>query len=143
MYVTWAGATLAVVGYGLARREWQLAVTAVVVNALEAAGTVVWSTLKQRLVPGDLLGRVSSIDWLVSSALMPLSYALTPLAARALGVRTTLVGAGALGAGVTLGFLFVPGMRDPDAPATARPGVSLAPLRIDIDPRPSLGGPLL
>jgi MFS family permease len=117
MYVTWAGATLAVVGYGVANRQWQLALTAVAVNALEAAGTVVWATLKQRLVPGDFLGRVSSIDWFVSTSLMPLSYLLTPLAVRLLGVRATLVAAGTAGAAVTLAFLFLPGMRVHDRPA--------------------------
>ena len=74
MYVAWTGATLLVAGYGLVTRQWQLAVLVFVVGALEAAGTVVWATLKQRLVPGELLGRVSSIDWFVSTALMPLSY---------------------------------------------------------------------
>ena len=114
MYLTWAGATLAVAGYGVVDRHWQLAVAAVVVNGLEAAGTVVWATLKQRLVPRELLGRVSSIDWLVSTALMPVSYALTPVAASVFGVRGTLVGAGIIGACVTSGFLFLPGMRAPD-----------------------------
>jgi hypothetical protein len=59
-----------------------------------------------------MLGRVSSIDWLVSTALLPLSYALTPPVAHLLGARTTLVLAGTVGAAVTLGFLFLPGLRD-------------------------------
>jgi hypothetical protein len=59
-----------------------------------------------------MLGRVSSIDWFVSTALLPLSYALTAPIAHALGARTTLFLAGTIGAAVTLGFLFLPGMRD-------------------------------
>jgi hypothetical protein len=45
------------------------------------------------------------------------SYAVTAPVAAAFGVRETLVGAGVLGAAVTLGFLFVPGVRLPDQPA--------------------------
>src|SRR5438093_5711318 len=81
-------------------------------NALESAGLVVWITTKQRLVPGRLLGRVSSLDWFISIGLVPLSFAITGPVAQALGARTTLVGAGLLGAAITLAFLFLPGMRD-------------------------------
>jgi len=80
-------------------------------NALEGAGTIVWITTKQRLVPNRLLGRVSSLDWFISIGLLPVSYALTGPIAAAAGVRTTLVGAGVLGALVTFAFLFLPGMR--------------------------------
>jgi len=79
-------------------------------NALEAAGTIVWATIKQRHVPGSMLGRVSSLDWLVSIALMPLSFALTAPVAALVGVRATLIGAAVLGAAVTLGAYFLPGM---------------------------------
>jgi hypothetical protein len=59
-----------------------------------------------------MLGRVSSIDWCISSALLPLSYALTVPVAHVLGARTTLFLAGTVGAVVTLGFLYLPGMRE-------------------------------
>jgi hypothetical protein len=81
-------------------------------NALEGAGTIVWATTKGRLVPGRLLGRVSSFDWFISIALVPVSYAFTGPIAGALGAKQTLVGAGLLGGAVTLAFLFLPGMRD-------------------------------
>jgi hypothetical protein len=61
-----------------------------------------------------MLGRVSSIDWAISTALLPLSYALTAPVAEVLGVRSTLVGVGVLGAIVTAGFLLLPGMRAGD-----------------------------
>jgi hypothetical protein len=114
MYVSWGAATLLVTGYGIATQSWQLAMLALIINGFEAAGTVAWATLKQRHVPREMLGRVSSIDWFVSTSLMPLSFALTPLAAAILGVRVTLVVAGLLGAAITIGFLFVPGMREHD-----------------------------
>jgi len=47
--------------------------------------------------------------------LVPLSYALSAPAAAAWGARATLIGAGVVGAALTAGFLFVPGVRDPDS----------------------------
>ena len=111
-YGCWTVATLAVAGYGLATASWQLMLASLLFNALETAGTIVWATIKQRHVPSNLLGRVSSLDWLVSIGLVPLSFALTAPVAAAIGVRATLIGAAALGGAITLGALFLPGMRD-------------------------------
>jgi DHA3 family tetracycline resistance protein-like MFS transporter len=111
-YACWTVATLAVAGYGAANAAWQLMLACLLFNALETAGTIVWATIKQRHVPSSLLGRVSSLDWLVSIGLVPLSFGLTAPVAAALGTRTTLVGAAVLGGGFTLGALFLPGMRD-------------------------------
>jgi hypothetical protein len=76
------------------------------------AGLIVWSTLMQRYVPTELLGRVSSFDWLVSVSLIPISFAITGPIAALIGAKATLIGAGALGVPATLLFLFLPGMRD-------------------------------
>jgi hypothetical protein len=111
IYLTWTAATLAVAGYGLATNSWQLALACALVNGFEAAGTVAWATVKQTLVPAHLLGRVSSVDWFISIALVPLSYGLAAPAAHLFGVRHTLIAAGVLGACVTLAFLYLPGMR--------------------------------
>jgi DHA3 family tetracycline resistance protein-like MFS transporter len=111
MYACWTLATVAVAGYGLARSTTQLMLACLVFNALEAAGTIVWATIKQRHVPLSLLGRVSSLDWLISIALLPLSFALTAPVAGLLGARTTLLVAAAVGSVVTFGALFLPGMR--------------------------------
>ena len=112
MYGVWTLSTVAIAGYGLASFPWQLMVASFVFNALEGAGTIVWATTKGRLVPARLLGRVSSFDWFISTGLVPVSFALTGPVAAIFGARATLVGAGILGGVVTLGFLFLPGMRD-------------------------------
>jgi MFS family permease len=112
MYATWTLATLAVAGYGLATSSWQLMVACLLFNGLETAGTIVWATIKQRHVPASLLGRVSSLDWLISIGLLPLSFALTAPVVALVGVRATLVGAAAIGGAFTLGALFLPGMRE-------------------------------
>jgi DHA3 family tetracycline resistance protein-like MFS transporter len=112
IYVVWTLSTLSLAGYGLARFPWQAMVACFAFNALEGAGTIVWMTTKQRLVPNRLLGRVSSLDWFISIGLLPVSLALAPLIAAAIGARATLVWSGVLGAAVTFAFLFLPGLRD-------------------------------
>jgi DHA3 family tetracycline resistance protein-like MFS transporter len=128
IYGVWALATLAVAGYGLATAMWQLMLASLAFNLLETAGTIVWATLKQRHVPGHLLGRVSSLDWLISTGLLPLSFALTGPLSALLGARVTLIGAGLAGAAATLGGLLLPGMRAVDrrmgAPARVGDGVA-------------------
>jgi len=111
IYVVWTLSTLAIAGYGLAHFTWQVMAACFAFNALETAGTIVWATTKQRLVPSRLLGRVSSFDWFISIGLLPVSFALTAPVAGLIGARTTLVGAGVIGGVVTFCFLFLPGMR--------------------------------
>jgi MFS family permease len=129
MYMTWTIATLAIAGYGIAHAAWQLMLVCLVFNALEAAGTIVWATIKQHHVPGSMLGRVSSLDWLISIGLLPLSFALTAPVAAVFGARATLVGAAALGAAVTLSAFFLPGMRAIERTGGRRQG----PWRIPVD----------
>ena len=111
MYVVWTLATLAVAGYGLSSAVWQLMLACMVFNGFETAGTIVWATMKQRHVPAAMLGRVSSLDWLISIGLLPLSFALTGPVSAAIGVRATFVAAGVLGAAVTFAALFIRGVR--------------------------------
>ena len=47
-----------------------------VVGIADGAGMVIWGTLLQRRVPPAMLGRVSSLDFFVSLAFMPLSMAV-------------------------------------------------------------------
>ena len=111
IYLVWTLATLAVAGYGVATAVWQLMLVSVAFNALETAGTIVWATVKQREVPASLLGRVSSLDWLISIGLLPVSLALTGPLSATIGARSTLIAAGIVGGAVTLAALYLPGMR--------------------------------
>ena len=129
VYVAWTLSTLVLVGYGVARSAWQAMAVSLMFNAMEAAGTVVWLTTKQRLVPRELLGRVSSFDWFISTGLVPLSFAVVAPVAALIGARNTFVLAGGLGAAVTLAFLFVPGVRtagEPAEPQDDEPALALA-----------------
>lgn len=127
IYLAWTVSTLALVGYGLARAAWQAALVCLVFNALETAGTIVWLTTKQRLVPRALLGRVSSFDWFISTGLVPLSFAIVAPVTAAIGARHTFLLAGGLGAAVTLAFLFVPGVRSVDVVSGVEPAVDDEP----------------
>jgi MFS family permease len=132
MFIAWTLATLAIAGYGIAGQLWGLMLASVAFNTLETAGTIAWATAKQRLVPAHLLGRVSSLDWLISIGLLPVSFAITGPVSAALGTRTTLIGAGVLGAVVTFAAMLVPGVRQMDevvAEPSAKPrGIVLRPL---------------
>jgi MFS family permease len=131
MYMTWTAATLAIAGYGLATAAWQLMFACLVFNALEAAGTIVWATMKQRHVPGTMLGRVSSLDWLISIGLLPISFAVTAPVAAAVGARATLVGAAVLGAVITLGAYFLPGMTEIERADDRAQGQGAWPVAVD------------
>jgi hypothetical protein len=105
-------ASLAVVG--LAQSVWQAAVAVFFWNLLLWSGEILWVTLLGLTVPNQLRGRVSSIDFLGSYWMIPLSMALTGPAAALFGPRTVLVGAGLGGAAAVLLTLAVPGVRKPE-----------------------------
>jgi MFS family permease len=130
MYVFWTLATLAIAGYGIVHALWGLMLASLAFNALETAGTIIWATAKQHRVPSSLLGRVSSLDWLISIGLMPLSYALTGPVSEAIGARGTLIGAGCVGAVVTMAALFIPGVRASDRGTDAAPDAAPALERV-------------
>jgi hypothetical protein len=114
LYIAWAAATLEVSVFAIADVPWQFMAVALVAGALNTSGNVVWGTLLRTRVPGDLLGRVSSIDWQISIALTPLSFALTGPIAEAVGTEATMLAAGLIGTAAGVGFLFLPGVRDPE-----------------------------
>jgi len=127
IYVVWTLGTLAVAGYGLASAIWELMLASVAFNLLETAGTIVWATMKQRHVPGQMLGRVSSLDWLISIGLLPVSFALCAPLSAAFGVRATLIGAGVAGAVATIGGLLLPGMRAVDRALASGARAAISP----------------
>jgi DHA3 family tetracycline resistance protein-like MFS transporter len=110
MFGVWGVGTAAIAGFGLAGSV-AAALPFAIVAGLGFCGEVIWFSLLRLRVPAELLGRVSSLDWLVSFGLLPLSYAACGPLAEAVGARATLVGAGLLG-GAAFGvlYLLVPGL---------------------------------
>jgi DHA3 family tetracycline resistance protein-like MFS transporter len=114
MYVSWAVGVGAMAGYGIMDALWQAMAVAFTTHALFQIGQIIWITLIQQLVPRQLLGRVASLDWLLSSGLVPVSFALTGPVAAVLGPGPTLVAAGLVGGTLMGSLLFVPHVRDPE-----------------------------
>ncbi|GAA1901621.1 MFS transporter [Streptomyces durmitorensis] len=71
----------------------------------------VWQTSVQAAIPSGALARVTSYDWLLSLAAMPLAYVLGPLAADAWGTAAPLWIAAALVGVACAGTAAVPGVR--------------------------------
>jgi DHA3 family tetracycline resistance protein-like MFS transporter len=93
-----------------------------VTHAFFELGQVIWTTMLQQEVPRRLLGRVVSLDWMISLGLVPISYALTGPVSDVLGPGQTMVAGALIGAALTIVLLFVPGVRDPEHEAfAARP----------------------
>lgn len=106
-YVVATHATFGLAGLSLAALGVSDAL-AVAVVALAVAGfllelgNVYWTTAVQAHVPNDLLGRVSSVDWLMSGSLIPVGMAVVAVVAASVGsgavfafggLATALVGA--------------------------------------------------
>ena len=124
MYLAFALSVSGPITYGLAGELWPMVLAAFAAGCGSGAGLIVWTTLLQRHVPNELLGRVTSFDWFVSTSLAPISFAIAGPVAALVGVRETLVAAGVLGVAITLAFLFLPGMRDLERPGHAEASVA-------------------
>jgi DHA3 family tetracycline resistance protein-like MFS transporter len=114
MYTAWSSGVALMAVYGLMTDLWHALLASLLLHAAFQVGQVIWITLLQQLVPRDMLGRVSSLDWLMSTGLVPISYALTGPAAELFGPERTMVGAALIGAALMSMLLFYPGVRDPE-----------------------------
>ena len=114
MYASWSLGVALMAIYGLMTDLWHALIASFITHSLFQLDQVIWTTLLQTLVPRKLLGRVTSVDWLVSTGLVPVSFALTGPAAETFGAAETMVGASLIGAVLMGMLLFVPGVRDPE-----------------------------
>ncbi|HVF51993.1 MAG TPA: MFS transporter [Actinomycetota bacterium] len=119
MYVGWGGGMLLLMPYAWITEVWQAMALEFGAWALFTTGLVVWMTLMHTRVPSELLGRVTSLDWLVSIGLIPVSFALTGPVSEAIGVEMVFIASGILGAAATFGFLLLPGIRDTEKGTSA------------------------
>jgi MFS family permease len=123
MFLGMAVGTLMLAGFGLATSTWHAAIASFIMQGLLSVTIITWNTTMHRYVPGNLLGRVSSLDWMVSTSLIPVSLALTGPLAQSIGARATLVGAGVFGSVAMLLFLLIPGIREPEQAAAAEKAI--------------------
>jgi DHA3 family tetracycline resistance protein-like MFS transporter len=119
--VGWGLSGVGVLGLGLVPDVWLAGGVAFVTYGLDAYGSVLFNPLLQEGVPTALLGRVSSVDYVLGYALGPLGLIAAGAAADVIGVRTTLVIGGAITA-LTTFIPLLPGVEDPTpAPPCDRP----------------------
>jgi MFS family permease len=71
----------------------------------------VWDAVMQQLIPAQVLSRVTSYDWLISSVSMPVGYALAGPAAQWVGIPSTLVAAAIILVVPSVAVIFLPGVR--------------------------------
>ncbi|WP_173923304.1 MFS transporter [Agromyces sp. Marseille-P2726] len=94
MNLLWAFGCLPLAVFGLTDQIWVMAIAAFLVGAAFNGGVVIWGTLLQRRVPAEMLGRVSSLDFFVSLAFMPVSMAVAGPAGESLGLPVVFLIAG-------------------------------------------------
>jgi len=104
MYVLWTAIAGSVLLYAVAGSIWQLAVVCFLAIGSMIGGEVIWMTLLQDHVPHQLLGRVASLDTVVSFSLVPASMALTGPIAAAAGAKPTMLVAGTIGVSCVAGL---------------------------------------
>ncbi|MDQ2660326.1 MAG: MFS transporter [Actinomycetota bacterium] len=94
MNLLWGLGCLPLAVFGLTDQIWVMALAAFAVGAAFNGGVVIWGTLLQRRVPAAMLGRVSSLDFFVSLAFMPVSMAFAGPAGESLGLPVVFLVAG-------------------------------------------------
>lgn len=94
MIMLWGAGCVPLAVFGAATQLWQFVVAAAVVGATFQGAGVIWGTLLQRRVPPAMLGRVSSLDFFVSLAFMPVSMALAGPVSELIGMPATFLLAG-------------------------------------------------
>jgi DHA3 family tetracycline resistance protein-like MFS transporter len=106
IYGAWLIAGLMLLAIGLPLPAVGVSIAFFVQGAAFEVLGLAWINTLQEFIPGDLLGRVSSVDALVSSGLLPIGYGLAGIAADHLGASLVFVLGGAISAAlIALGLL--------------------------------------
>lgn len=96
MILAWGLGCAPLVVIGLTDQLWIMVIALFVCGVLFSGATVVWGTLLQRRVPPAMLGRVSSLDFFVSLAFMPISMAIAGPVGELIGIPIAFIAAGAV-----------------------------------------------
>ncbi|MBM7276408.1 MFS transporter [Gordonia rubripertincta] len=96
MFGIWSFSSVPLVLMGVADATWMFVAAGVGMGVMFDGPMVLWGTLLQRRVPPALLGRIASLDFFVSVALMPVSMAIAAPVSSAIGLTATFVLAGLL-----------------------------------------------
>lgn len=94
MMLMWGMGSLPLIVVGVTSSFPLMAAATFIVGVTDGAGMVIWGTLLQRRVPREMLGRVSSLDFFVSLAFMPVSFAIVGPLSKVVSMQTIFVVAG-------------------------------------------------
>jgi DHA3 family tetracycline resistance protein-like MFS transporter len=94
MMAMWGLGSIPLVLIGITWSFPLMAAAAFIVGVTDGAGMVIWGTLLQRRVPTEMLGRVSSLDFFVSLAFMPVSFAIVGPLSKVVSMQTIFLVAG-------------------------------------------------
>ena len=94
MMTMWGLGSLPLIVVGVTSSFPLMAAATFVVGVTDGAGMVIWGTLLQRRVPRAMLGRVSSLDFFVSLAFMPVSFAIVGPLSKVVSMETIFAAAG-------------------------------------------------
>jgi len=94
MMTMWSVGSVPLVIVGITSSFPLMAAATFVIGVTDGAGMVIWGTLLQRRVPTAMLGRVSSLDFFVSLAFMPVSFAIVGPLSKVVSMQTIFLVAG-------------------------------------------------
>src|SRR4051794_25316032 len=94
MMAMWSVGSVPLVVVGVTSSFPLMAAATFVIGFTDGAGMVIWGTLLQRRVPTAMLGRVSSLDFFVSLAFMPVSFAIVGPLSKVVSMQTIFLVAG-------------------------------------------------
>ena len=94
LMVCWGLGNLPIVAIGYTSSFPLMALASLIIGVTSGAAMVIWGTLLQRRVPPGMLGRVSSLDFFVSLAFLPVSFAIAGPLSKVVSMETIFLVAG-------------------------------------------------
>ena len=113
-YISWFVIGIMIVALGSQHNFGVSLAIAAVIGAAATSFGLIWTNSLQELVPRNLLGRVSSIDYLGSFVLMPIGYAAAGWATDRFGPAVVFIAGGSAVAILSLLALLHPAIRKMD-----------------------------
>ena len=111
MMAMWGLGSVPLIVFGYTSSFALMAAATFVIGFTDGAGMVIWGTLLQRRVPTAMLGRVSSLDFFVSLAFMPVSFAIVGPLSKIVSMQTIFLVAGIAPALLAAVAVWAAGMR--------------------------------
>jgi MFS family permease len=116
LWTAYAGGGLAILAMAFAPNVWVVGLLSAIEIGLFIYGDVLWVAMMQELVPREVLGRVSSLVYLLAFSLGPLGILLGGAVAAGIGIRETMFISGLVSTILCVVVILIPGVRDPERP---------------------------